>query len=108
MIRNLTTISVAVIYNLLSAPKAKFDTGTVTFEMVSPDLAEIDYNRLRLLSTEIGLGDTAYVEYKVQTTNDTAGREKNDLKTILPGDTLDFSKTIFIIYRNIYIWFNFI
>ena len=71
--------------------KAKFDTGTVTFEMVSPDLAEIDYNRLRLLSTEIGLGDTAYVEYKVQTTNDTAGREKNDLKTILPGDTLDLT-----------------
>jgi hypothetical protein len=71
--------------------KAKFDTGTITFEMVSPDLAEIDYNRLRLLSTEIGLGDTAYVEYKVQTTNDTTGREKNDLKTILPGDTLDLT-----------------
>lgn len=71
--------------------KAKFDTGTITFEMVSPDVAEIDYNRLRLLSTEIGLGDTAYVEYKVQTTNDTVGREKTDLQTVLPGDTLDLT-----------------
>lgn len=71
--------------------KAKFDTGTITFEMVSPDLAEVDYNRLRLLSTEIGLGDTAYAEYKVQTTNDTTGREKTDLKTVLPGDTLDLT-----------------
>jgi hypothetical protein len=71
--------------------KAKFDTGTITFEMVSPDLAEIDYNRIRLLSTEIGLGDTASVEYKIQTTNDTVSREKTDLKTIVPGDTADLT-----------------
>lgn len=71
--------------------KAKFDTGTVTFEMVSPDLAEIDYNRLRLLSTEIGLGDTAYAEYKIQTTNDTVGREQSEFKTVLAGDTLDLT-----------------
>lgn len=69
--------------------KAKFETGTVTFEMVSPDLAEIDYNRLRLLSTEVGLGNTAYVDYKIQTTNDTATRDKTVFQTITPGDTVD-------------------
>lgn len=71
--------------------KAKFETGTVTFEMVSPALAEIDYNRLRLLSTEINLGDTAYVDYQVQTTNDTVGRERTEFKTIVPGDTADLT-----------------
>jgi hypothetical protein len=69
--------------------KAKFETGTVTFEMVSPDVQEIDYNRLRMMSTEIGLGDTASVQYKIQTTNDTVSREKNEFKPIFPGDTID-------------------
>jgi len=69
--------------------KAKFDTGTVTFEMVSPDIQEIDYNRLRLISTAIGLGDTAFVEYKIQTTNDTVSREKTEFRPLIPGDTID-------------------
>ncbi len=71
--------------------KAKFETGTATFEMISPDLAQIDYNRLRLLSTEIGLGDTASVSYSIQTTNDTAGREKTEFRGIVPGDTADIA-----------------
>ena len=71
--------------------KAKFETGTITFEMISSDIQEIDYNRVRLLSTEIGLGDTASVQYKVQTTNDTLSREKNDFKPAIPGDTIDLN-----------------
>jgi len=69
--------------------KAKFKTGTAILEMTSPDLAQIDYNRLRLLSTEVGLGDTAYVSYSIQTTTDNAARDKSDFKTIVPGDTVD-------------------
>lgn len=71
--------------------KAKFDTGTITFEMITPDLAEIDYNRLRLLSTEVGLGDTAYASYKVQTTEDSATRDKTEFQPIVPGDTVDLT-----------------
>jgi hypothetical protein len=49
--------------------KAKFKTGTSTFYMNTPALEYIDeYSTLRLLSTEINFGNTAKVEYKIQTT----------------------------------------
>jgi hypothetical protein len=66
--------------------KAKFQTGTITFEMKSPDMGELDYNRLRLLSTEVGFGDTAYVDFTVQTTEDTDARNQLEPKRIIPGD----------------------
>jgi hypothetical protein len=69
--------------------KAKFKTGTVVLEMTSPDLATIDYNRLRLLTTEVSLGDTAYVDYKIQTTTENDARTKSDFKTIVGGDIVD-------------------
>jgi len=69
--------------------KAKFKTGTAVIEMSSPDLAIIDYNRLRLLSTEVGLGDTAYVSYKMQTTAQNTNRDKSEFTNIVPGDLVD-------------------
>ena len=71
--------------------KAKFDPGTVTFEMTTPALAEIDYNRIRLLSTEIALGDTAQVTYKIQTTEDTNSRDKTNFTDIVPGSELNLT-----------------
>jgi hypothetical protein len=71
--------------------KAKFETGTSTFELISPDIKQIDYNRIRLLSTDIALGDTAFAEYKIVTTNDSTNREQNDAKVINAGDALDIA-----------------
>lgn len=67
--------------------KAKFETGTATFEMQNPDLYPIDYNRLRLLTTDINYGTTAYADYRVQTTN--SGGSVNDYKTILQNSELN-------------------
>lgn len=69
--------------------KAKFQTGTITFEMNSPDLSQIDYNRLRFLTTDVALGDTAYATYKIRTTNASTARDRTDFRTINPGDILD-------------------
>jgi len=71
--------------------KAVFDTGTVTFEMKSYSLASTkEYDRFRLLSTTIGLADTAYTEYKVSTT--TAGsRLSSSYQSIKPGLNADLS-----------------
>jgi hypothetical protein len=71
--------------------KAKFETGTSTFELISPDIKQIDYNRIRLLSTDIALGDTAYAEYKIITTNDSADRDQNEPSIINAGDALDIA-----------------
>lgn len=48
--------------------KAKYETGTVSFEMKSPLVAPIDYNKLRLISPAIDFGTTAYADYKLETT----------------------------------------
>lgn len=66
-----------------SIRKAKFNTGTVTFEMQTSDMSTLEYTRMRLLSTEVNFGDTAYAEYKVQTK--VAGGAKNDFVPINPG-----------------------
>ena len=64
--------------------KAKFETGTVSFEMKTQSVRGAEYHKLRLLSTEINFGDSASVEYKVQTT--IAGtNEKTDYTNIVPG-----------------------
>lgn len=47
--------------------KAKFNTGTVTFEAQTPIMSVTDYNRLRLLSTAIDFGDTASASYEIKT-----------------------------------------
>lgn len=66
-----------------SIRKAKFNTGTVTFEMQTKDMSTLEYTRMRLLSTEVNFGDTAYAEYQVQTK--VAGGDKNDFVPINPG-----------------------
>lgn len=68
-----------------SIRKAKFNTGTVTFEMQTASLAELEFTRLRLLSTEVNFGDTAYAEYKVQTKVAGVGGTKTDFLPINPG-----------------------
>jgi len=62
--------------------KAKFETGTVTFEMESPRIIPTNYNKLRLVTTDIGFGTTAYADYKIQTTEAGTNR-KSDLLPIL-------------------------
>ena len=47
--------------------KAKFNTGTVTFEMKTPIMSVFDYNKIRLLSTAIDFGDTATASYEIKT-----------------------------------------
>lgn len=62
--------------------KAKFETGTTTFILKNPTIAPIEYNRLRLLTTAVTLGDTAYTQYRVKTTS--AGtRDVSDFQEIL-------------------------
>lgn len=51
--------------------KAKFETGTVTFEMQNPAIYPLDYNKLRLLSSEISMGNTAFVNYRLNTVSAT-------------------------------------
>lgn len=48
--------------------KAKFQTGTSVFQLRTTQLPELEYNKFRLLSTEINFGDTAYATYRMQTT----------------------------------------
>jgi hypothetical protein len=64
--------------------KAKFKTDQpAIFEMQSPRLPDLEYTKLRLLSTEIGFGTTAFANYKIQTTN-AGSRIKTDYQDILP------------------------
>lgn len=62
--------------------KAKFETGTSVFELETPELPGLEYNKFRLLSTEVNFGDTAYATYRIQTT--TAGtNQKSEFQDIL-------------------------
>lgn len=62
--------------------KAKFETGTTTFLLKNNTIAPIEYNRLRMISTAVSLGDTAYAEYRVKTT--TAGtRDVSEYQEVL-------------------------
>jgi hypothetical protein len=62
--------------------KAKFETGTSVFELETPELPGLEYNKFRLLSTEVNFGDTAYATYRIQTT--TAGtNQKSDFQDVL-------------------------
>lgn len=70
--------------------KAKFETGTVSFTMQTAKLTGLEYNKLRLLTTAVNYGDTAYATYRIRTTN--AGTNtRNDFQDILPNQepTLD-------------------
>lgn len=49
--------------------KARFETGSKTFTISNPKIAPIEYNRFRLLTSEISLGDTATTEYTLRTKN---------------------------------------
>lgn len=64
--------------------KAKFETGTATFEMKTRAIAGAEYHKLRLLSTEINFGDSASVEYKVQTKL-AGSNERTEFENIVPG-----------------------
>lgn len=67
--------------------KAKFNTGTTTFTAKNQSVQEYEYTKLRLLSTEINFGDTAYVDYKVSTK--TAGASaNNDFVDTIPGTSI--------------------
>ena len=48
--------------------KAKFETGTAEFIMESPQLPDLEFNRLRLLTTDINFGTTAFADYQMETT----------------------------------------
>ena len=64
--------------------KAKFQTGSTTFYMKTSQITTSEYNKIRLLSTEVNFGSTAMVDYKIQTTE--AGTNlKSDYNTIIPG-----------------------
>lgn len=64
--------------------KAKFETGTSVFEMQTPQLPDLEYNKFRLLSTEVNYGDTAYASYRIQTTTAGTG-QKSEYQDILPN-----------------------
>lgn len=64
--------------------KAKFNTNqSAIFEMGTPKLPALEYNKLRLLSTEVSFGTTAYASYRVQTTA-AGSRVKSDYVSVLP------------------------
>jgi len=64
--------------------KAKFDTGTTSFTVETAKLTGLEYNKLRLLTTDVSLGDSAFATYKIRTTN--AGtNSRNAYQDILPG-----------------------
>lgn len=64
--------------------KAKFETGTTNFTVETSKLTGLEYNKLRLLTTDVSLGDSAFATYKIRTTN--AGTNtRNAYQDILPG-----------------------
>jgi len=65
--------------------KAKFETGSSTFTVQTKALNNLEFNRLRLLSTEVNFGDTAGVTYKVQTTQAGTGLA-SEFKEVAAGD----------------------
>lgn len=65
--------------------KARFATGSTTFEIFTEKLSNFEYNKLRLLSTEVNFGSTATVKYKIQTTEAGSGT-KSDFEDIVPGN----------------------
>lgn len=64
--------------------KARFNTGTSTFKMETAALTNIEYNKLRLLTTAISFGDTAYATYKLRTAAAGTGI-RTDYVDILPN-----------------------
>jgi len=71
--------------------KAKFATGSVTVEATSPQMGQIiEYDRLRLLSTAVELGDVASVNYTIQTTSAGSG-DKSEYQEIQPGNNLNLT-----------------
>ena len=62
--------------------KAKFETGTITFEAQSKKLYPLDFNRLRLLSTQVDFGTTAYADYRIRTTSAGSGK-RTEYKDVL-------------------------
>lgn len=71
--------------------KAKFATGSVTVEAMSPQMGQtIEYDRLRLLSTAVELGDVASVNYTIQTTAAGSG-DKSEYQEIQPGNNVNLT-----------------
>ena len=64
--------------------KAKFNTGTASFTAETSKLTGLEYNKLRLLTTDVSLGDSAFATYKIRTTNAGSGT-RNVYQDILPG-----------------------
>lgn len=65
--------------------KARFATGSTTFEVFTESLKNFEYNKLRLLSSEVSFGSTASVKYKIQTTEAGTG-VKSEFEEIAPGN----------------------
>lgn len=61
--------------------KAKFETGTYEFVMETPELPNLEYNSLRVLSTDISFGTTAYADYQVETTA-SGSRQKSNYQDV--------------------------
>lgn len=64
--------------------KAKFETGTTTMVLETPNLTGIEYNRMRLLTTSVEFGDSAYATYRIRTTNAGSGT-RNEYQDLLPN-----------------------
>lgn len=72
--------------------KAKFEPGSVTFVVESPQLPQLEFDRLRLLSSGISFGTTAYTDYRIQTTR-AGDKQKSGYKTILPNGLVNSAGT---------------
>jgi hypothetical protein len=66
--------------------KAKFKTGSAVFEMQTSAADSIEYNKIRILSSDISMGETAYVGYEIQTTN-AGSRTVNSYQRLAPNDS---------------------
>jgi hypothetical protein len=66
--------------------KAKFKTGSAIFEMQTSAADSLEYNKIRILSSDISMGGTAYVGYELQTTN-AGSRTVNPYQKLNPNDS---------------------
>jgi len=64
--------------------KARFNTGTSTFKMETFALTNIEYNKLRLLTTAVNFGDSAYATYRIRTAAAGTG-QRSEYQDILPN-----------------------
>ncbi len=72
-----------------SIKKAKFETGSKTFNMRSKNVANVSFDKVNLSTNEIVFGENNTIDYKIKTKN--IDGTADIFRDIIPGSTLVFN-----------------